>query len=69
MRDALLNHIMTGLATERSIKVMSKATSLGGLTLHIEVNGDQIIINNARLITTNIRAGNGVIHVVDRVLR
>ncbi|MDX1629899.1 MAG: fasciclin domain-containing protein, partial [Fulvivirga sp.] len=30
VRNLLLNHIMTGYATERNMKVMSKATSLGG---------------------------------------
>ncbi len=69
MRSILLNHIMTGLATERSIRAMNKVTSLGGVTLNVESNGNTILIDNARLIQSNIRAGNGVIHIIDRVLR
>src|SRR5699024_9477400 len=69
MRSVLLNHIMTGLATERSIRAMNKVTSLGGITLNIESNGSEILIDKARLIRSNIRAGNGVIHIIDRVLR
>lgn len=68
MKNILLNHIMTGLATERSIRAMNKATSLGGITLNIEYDNDAIMVNDARLIHTNVRAGNGVIHVIDRVL-
>lgn len=69
MRRVLLNHIMTGLATERSIRAMNKVTSLGGITLNIENRGSEVLIGNARLVQSNIRAGNGVVHIIDRVLR
>lgn len=68
LRNLVLNHIMTGKATENSLKKMSKITTLGGLSLVVHVNGNQIEFNNSRLISSNIKATNGVIHVIDRVL-
>lgn len=64
----LRNHLMTGMATERNIRIMSRMTSLGGVTLNITRSNDSIRLNGARIIRSNIRTDNGVIHIIDRVL-
>lgn len=67
MRSLLLNHIMTGLATGKNLKVMSKTTSMGGIQLNF--NGtNPIMVNDAEITTSNIKANNGVIHIINRVL-
>lgn len=67
--NLLLNHILTGLATERSLRAMSDITSLSGKTITIEnQNGDNLSISNNRIITSNIKADNGVIHIIDGVI-
>lgn len=69
VRNLLLNHIMTGYATERNMKVMSKATSLGGITLALKTGGNFVKVNEAEIIEMNIKAGNGVLHIIRGVLK
>ena len=69
LKAFLLNHIMTGWATEKNLKSMSKATTMGGITLEITWENEQITVNDAKVIKSNIKANNGVIHVIDRVLK
>ncbi len=65
----LLNHIMTGFATEKNMQYMSKVTTLGGVTLAIEKRDKKIYINTIELTTTNIKASNGVIHIINGVVK
>lgn len=69
LKSFLLNHIITGWATEKNLKSMSKATSLGGITLEITWKNEELSINNAKVVKSNIKAENGVIHVIDQALK
>lgn len=69
VRNLLMNHIMTGYATERNMKVMSRATSLGGVTLVLKTNESPVKINNAEVLELNIKAQNGVLHIINGVLK
>ncbi|MGD8427130.1 MAG: fasciclin domain-containing protein [Balneolaceae bacterium] len=66
----LLNHIFTGLATERSLKAMADITCLSGKTIKLKNdNGNPISVDSFKIIYANIRADNGVIHVIDGVIK
>ena len=69
VRNLLLNHIMTGYATERNMKVMSKATSLGGLTLVLKPGEQPAKINSAEFLKMNLKAQNGVLHIIKGILK
>lgn len=69
VKKLLLNHIMTGYATERNMKVMSRATSLGGVTLVLKANETPVKVNDAEVIELNIKAENGVLHIIKGVLK
>jgi uncharacterized surface protein with fasciclin (FAS1) repeats len=65
----LLNHVFMGMATERSLTAMSDITCLSGKNLTIEANNRQkLSVNSIIIITSNIRAQNGVIHIIDGVI-
>lgn len=66
--NLLLNHIFTGLATKRSLSVMSEVTCLSGENLKIDSNGQDISINEVRIVEANIKADNGVIHIISGVI-
>lgn len=68
LREFVLNHILTGRATKRHIKAMSKAPTLGGLVLRMEVDDGNVKINEVEVVRYNIRAQNGVVHIIDGVL-
>ncbi len=65
----LLNHILTGMATERSLRAMSDITSLSGKKISIQnQNGENLSIENIQIISSNIKADNGIIHIIDGVI-
>lgn len=65
----LLNHILTGMATERSLRAMSDITCLSGQTITIQnQNGSNLSIESNRISVSNIKANNGVIHIIDGVI-
>lgn len=68
--DLLLNHIFIGMATERSLKAMSEVTCLSGhsITIKAASNG-RLTVNSFDITTPNIRASNGVIHIIDGVIK
>ena len=49
------------------VKLTSVKTVQGG-TLTINVTGSTVMVNNAKIIITDIQCSNGVIHVIDTVL-
>jgi uncharacterized surface protein with fasciclin (FAS1) repeats len=68
-RSLLLNHILTGMATERSLRAMSDITCLSGKTISIQnQSGSTLTIESNRITQSNIKARNGVIHIIDGVI-
>lgn len=69
-RNLLLNHIFMGMATKRSLKAMSEVTCLSGKNITIASDKNQeVSINSFKVLTPNIRANNGVIHIIDGVIK
>ena len=68
--ELLLNHIITGTATKRSLQYMSKITGLSGITIEIvKVDNNSLEVQNYPLVENNIRADNGVIHIINGVIQ
>lgn len=68
--NLLLNHIFTGLATKRSLMAMSEVTCLSGRTITLRNTKDQeLSVESYRIIAFNIKADNGVIHIIDGVIK
>lgn len=67
----LLNHIFTGMATERSLKAMKEVTCLSGKTIKLKgaENGQSVSVDSYVIIASNIRASNGVIHIINGVIK
>ncbi len=66
LRQVLLYHAVAGNLTADQLK-SGKLEALGG-GLAVEVQGNKVIVNNAKVTQANIQASNGVIHAIDRVL-
>ena len=47
---------------------MSSAKTVNGQSFPISVNGDTVMVDNAKVIKTDILCSNGVIHVIDSVV-
>ncbi len=63
----LAYHVVPGKVMAADVKTM-KAKTANGADLDVKVDGDTVMVNNAKVIKTDIVASNGVIHVIDTVL-
>ena len=64
----LLYHVAGGRLTASDVLAEDALTMANGGTAQISVNGGAAFINDAEIVTTDVEASNGIIHVIDAVL-
>ncbi len=64
----LKHHVVSGRVYSEDALAAKKAKTLEGSDIRISVSGGQAKINDANLVTTDLDASNGVIHVIDSVI-
>jgi uncharacterized surface protein with fasciclin (FAS1) repeats len=68
LRRVLLYHVVKGSVPASTVVTLKSARTLAGPSIKIRVTGSRVFVNNARVVTTDVGASNGVIHVINRVL-
>ena len=69
LTDILMYHVVEGAVMAETVVTLDSATTLGGQDVTIEVIDGGVVLNGSvNVITTDIAASNGVIHVIDAVL-
>ena len=68
LTEILKYHVVAGSYTAAELIEMGTVTSLQGEELTITTEGDRVFVNGARVITADIPAKNGVIHVINDIL-
>jgi uncharacterized surface protein with fasciclin (FAS1) repeats len=63
----LAYHVMEGKVMAADVKTM-KAPTANGAELDVKVNNGKVMINDAKVVKADVKASNGVIHVIDKVL-
>ncbi|WP_018983812.1 fasciclin domain-containing protein [Salinimonas chungwhensis] len=66
--DILTYHVVEGKVLAADVMDMDSATSLEGTELNISVDGETVMINEAKVIKADVQTSNGVIHAIDAVL-
>ncbi|HDR72891.1 MAG TPA: fasciclin domain-containing protein [Methanoculleus sp.] len=71
-RDQLANvlkyHVASGIYTSNDVREMKTIRTLLGQEIPVRVEGNNVMIGDARVIQPDIEATNGIIHILDRVL-
>jgi len=67
LTDVLTYHVVLGRVTAADAAALSAAPTVQGSELPIAANGG-VQVGDANVVTADIEATNGVIHVIDRVL-
>jgi uncharacterized surface protein with fasciclin (FAS1) repeats len=67
LNKLLAYHVMQGAVNSKELTTR-KAQTLGGANLDIKVTNGQITVNDAHVIKADVKASNGVIYVIDKVL-
>jgi uncharacterized surface protein with fasciclin (FAS1) repeats len=68
LRRVLLYHVVKGSVPAAKVVGLRSAKTLAGPSVRIRVDGTTVRVNTARVVKTDVKATNGIIHVVDRVL-
>jgi uncharacterized surface protein with fasciclin (FAS1) repeats len=64
----LTYHVMPGNVKAVDVTKLHSAKTVNGEMLTIKAEGDDVMVNNANVTTTDIVCTNGTIHVIDTVL-
>lgn len=68
LAEILKYHVVSGRVYSEAVVDLDAATTLLGSDVHISLEDDKVMVNEAQVIATDIDASNGVIHVIDSVL-
>ena len=68
LRSVLLYHVVKGNVPAAKVVTLRSAKTLNGKAVSIRVNGGKVSVGGARVTTADVKASNGVIHVVNKVL-
>lgn len=64
----LTYHVVAGKVTAAKVVTLESADTVQGQQVTIALNQDKVMINNAHVVMADVKASNGVIHVIDTVL-
>ena len=68
LRAVLLYHVAKGKLTAANVVKLHSIRTLNGQSLKVRVNHGTVTVGGARVVTADIGASNGVIHVINQVL-
>ena len=68
LRSILLYHVVPGSVMAEEVVYLDSVDTASGEKVTITSGNDGVMINDAKVIITDIVASNGVIHVIDRVI-
>ncbi|HTP07397.1 MAG TPA: fasciclin domain-containing protein [Anaerolineae bacterium] len=68
LAEVLKYHVVSGAVKAADVVKLSEAKSLQGEPIAIKVDGGKVMVNGANVVSTDIEASNGIIHVIDAVI-
>jgi transforming growth factor-beta-induced protein len=64
----LTYHVVAGKVMAADVVKLKNAATVNGKSVQIKVDGGTVMVDNAKVLKTDIGTSNGVIHVIDTVL-
>jgi len=68
LSNVLTYHVVAGKVMAADVVKLSEATTVQGQNVSIEVKDGVVFVDGAKVISADIKASNGVIHVIDSVI-
>jgi len=68
LRSVLTYHVVPGRVMAADVTKLSSAKTVNGQSLSIRIQDGTVMVDNAKVVTTDIVASNGVIHIIDAVI-
>lgn len=64
----LTYHVVAGKVTAADVVKLDSANTVQGQAVTVKSNYGNVMINDAKVVMADVKASNGVIHVIDKVL-
>jgi len=64
----LTYHVLPGAVKAEQVTKLDEAKTVNGAMVKVSTNQGKVMINDATVVTPDITASNGVIHVIDKVI-
>jgi uncharacterized surface protein with fasciclin (FAS1) repeats len=68
LKGILLYHVVAGKVTAKEVMKLKSAKTVQGSSATISLRDGKVMVDAANVVTTDIMASNGVIHVIDSVI-
>ena len=68
LKAVLLYHVAKGRLPARKVVKRSSIKTLNGASVSVRVRSGKVYVGGARVVTPNVKASNGVIHAINKVL-
>lgn len=68
LTSILTYHVVPGKVMASDVVKLTSAKTVNGQMVTIKVDGSTVMVDNATVVTTDVAASNGVIHVIDSVI-
>lgn len=68
LKAILTYHVVPGKVMAKDVLGLKGAKSLNGQRIDVKVDGGKVMVDGAKVLTTDIACTNGVIHVIDSVI-
>jgi uncharacterized surface protein with fasciclin (FAS1) repeats len=68
LKKVLTYHVVAGKVMASDVVKLKEAKTVQGSAARIKVSGGEVMIDNAKVVKTDIVCDNGVIHVIDTVI-
>jgi transforming growth factor-beta-induced protein len=68
LQEILTYHVVSGRLMAKDVAKLDSAATVNGKNFTISKNGGAVMVDNAKVLKTDITGSNGVIHVIDSVI-
>jgi len=68
LKSVLLYHVVKGKVPASKVVKLDSAKTVNGASVTIEVRKGKVYVNDARVTKADIKASNGIVHQINRVL-
>jgi len=68
LRRILTYHVVSGRVMAADVVKLKSTKAVSGDSIDITASGGTVMVENARVVKTDVAASNGVIHVIDSVI-
>jgi len=68
LKAVLLYHVVAGRVPAADVVKLTSAQTLNGASVKIKVDAGTVYVDGAKVVTPDVAASNGIIHVIDSVL-